>query len=166
MTRDPATRRKAGMTLIEVLVSAVVVSLALVSGSWALSQASSSKSIHTEAPLTAALIAREIHELALRLPAGPSGQPAATSGADVVALDTLAGASFTPPIRSTLDTIPGTAGWKQSVSVAVYELDKLDKPKVKGYAPIDPGDDRLYRLTVQVSSHGVDQGTWWWWLDP
>lgn len=166
MTRHPAARRESGMTLIEVLISTVIVSLALVSGSWALSQASSSKAIHTEAPATAALIAREIHELALALPTAPSGKPAATSGASVVALDTLAGASFSPPIRSTLDTIPNMTNWKQSVSVAVYDLSDLAQPAVKGYAAIAAGSSQIYRVTVQVSERGVDQGTWWWWLDP
>lgn len=166
MTRPPASRRESGMTLIEVLVSTVIVSLALVSGSWALSQASSSKAIHTEEPATAALIAREIHELALTLPTAPSGKPVATTGAGVVALDTLAGAKFSPPIRATLETIPDTTGWKQTVSIAVYDLGTLTKPAVAGYAAIAAGSSQIYQLTVQVTLRGADQGTWWWWLDP
>lgn len=165
MTRRPSSRREAGLTLIEVLVSTVVISMALVSGTWALSEASSSHALHTEDPATAALIAREVHELALALPTAPSGQPGATTAAGVLALDSLDGASFSPPLRATLEPIPSSTGWRQTVTVEVYELSDLTQA-VSGYVAVAAGSGRIYRLTVQVSARGVDMGTWWWWLDP
>jgi len=161
-TRPP--RAAAGLTLIEVLVAAFIVSSVLVSASWAMSQASSSKAIHTEDTIEAALLAREIHELALRLPTDASGSPVAKKAADVVALDTLDGAVFSPPISAMPAELSSANGWAQTVTVSVYNLTDTSSEVAAKMAGATKDQNTLYKLSVTIEERGVDKGTWWWWL--
>jgi len=162
----PNARRHAGMTLIEVLMGTLIVGLVLVSASWAVSLSSSSRHIHEESPINAALMAKEIHELALTLPTTASGAGAAALGADIVALDSLDGASFSPPIDSAKATIGSAAGWKQNVTVSVYALGDLENPVSESFTAESKSSTSLYRLSVQVMNGKLDMGTWWWWINP
>jgi prepilin-type N-terminal cleavage/methylation domain-containing protein len=158
-------RDRRGLTLIEVLMGSIVVGLVLVSASWALSQASTNRHIHEESPINAALFAREIHELALTLPTAASGGGTATSGIEAIALDTLDGATFSPPIDSFKFELPA-AGWSQHVTVGVYSLDDLETPVSEGFTTASKSSPAIYRLSVQVLQGDVDRGTWWWWINP
>jgi hypothetical protein len=154
------------MTLIEVLMGTLVVSLVLVSASWALSQASTSRHVHAESPINAALLAKELHELALTLPTAPSGGGAAIAGSGVLALDTLDGASFTPPIDSAKASVASATGWTQLSHVSVYALSDLDHPTSSTFTAVGKSSTSLYRLSVQVKQGSKDMGTWWWWINP
>ena len=158
--------RLRGVTLIEVLMSTLIVSLVIVSASWALSSASSSKHLRTEDPAVAALLAREIHELAIGVPTAASGDPAATTWAGVTALDTLDGARFSPPILATGETAPVDATWVQEVSVEVYALADSTVAVFDTYEPVDPASGQIYKLSVHMTQRGADMGTWWWWIKP
>ncbi|MHC4845907.1 MAG: type IV pilus modification PilV family protein [Planctomycetota bacterium] len=164
MNRRPTPCAAAGLTLIEVLVAAFIVGSVLVSASWAMSQASSSKALLTEDSIEAALLAREIHELALRLPTDASGQPAAAAAADVVALDTLDGAVFSPPINAKPAVIATATGWSQTVAVSVYDLTDTSSAVAAKIAGATKDQNTLYKLSVTIKERGVDKGTWWWWL--
>jgi type II secretory pathway pseudopilin PulG len=164
MTAPRRCRR--GVTLVEILISTLIVSLVIVSATWALSAASTSKHLRTEDPAVAAMLAREVHELAASLPAGPSGNPPATGFAGVTALDTLDGARFSPPLLATGEQAPGVPLWAQDVSVSVYTLADTSAPVNATYEPIEPASGRIYKLSIRVTQRGADMGTWWWWIKP
>jgi prepilin-type N-terminal cleavage/methylation domain-containing protein len=166
MTSARRNSGRRGVTLIEVLMSTLIVSLVVVSASWAMSAASTSKHIRTEDPAVAAMLAREIHELAVGLSTSASGDPAATGFAGVTALDSLDGAGFSPPILATGEAAPVTPTWRQGVSVSVYDLADPTTPVFTNYAPIDPASGRIYRLSVAMTQRGAEMGTWWWWIKP
>jgi type II secretory pathway pseudopilin PulG len=159
-------RAAAGLTLVEVLISTLIVSLVIVSASWAMSAATTARHLRAEEPATAALLARELHELAVGLPTEPSGEPPAATFAGITALDTLDGARFAPPLLATGEAAPGVPLWEQEAAVSVYDVADTSLPVSPRYEPIDPGSGRIYRLTVHMSRRGADMGTWWWWIDP
>jgi len=158
----------AGMTLLEVLVGTVIVSLVVLSAGWALAGANDSKQIHAEEPIDAALIAKEMYELALRQDTSGSGDPPATNAAGVQGLDSLDGASFCPPLAASLAplSVSDALQWRQDVDVQVFDLANLDAPASEAFAPATDSSSKLYRLTVDVSFRGLAEGTWWWWINP
>jgi hypothetical protein len=158
--------RAGGLTLIEVLMGTVIVSLVVVSASWALSQAGSNKHVHEESPINAALLAKEIHELALTLPTADSGKAAATAPGEVVALDTLDGAEFSPPVSSALEELGGSKGWMQRVKVSVYDLTDLETPVSDDFTSEAKSSSSLYKLTVTVFDGKTEMGDWSWWINP
>jgi type II secretory pathway pseudopilin PulG len=160
----PAT----GMTLVEVLVGTVIVSLVVISAGWALSGANDSKHIHAEEPIDAALIAKEMYELALRQDSTDDGDPPATAAAGVMGLDSLDGASFSPPLDASLGelALANAAQWRQDVDLQVFDLSDLDTPSSEDFASASASSSTLYRLTVHVTFRGEDRGTWWWWINP
>ncbi len=158
--------RHAGLTLIEVLMGTLIVGLVLVSASWAVSQSSTSRHIHEESPINAALLAKEIHELALTLPTAASGAGVAANGAGIVALDSLDGATFSPPIDSAKSSIASAAHWSQEVTVSVYALGDLENPVSDSFTSETKSSSALYRLSVRVLNGHIDMGTWWWWINP
>ncbi len=160
------SRRTAGLTLIEVLMGTVIVSLVVISASWALSQVGTSKHLHEEDPIAAALLAREIHELAITLPTTASGKPAATQASEVAGLDTLDGASFSPPINSSLQVVPNSASWVQDVKLSVYDMSDLTTAVSPDFSSASKSSTSLYKLSVDITFRGTFMGTWWWWLNP
>jgi len=160
-----ASTGRAGMTLLEVLMGTLVTSLVLVSATWALSLASTSRHAHAESSLNAALLAGELHELALTLPAA-AGSGAASTGAGVAALGSLDGAVFSPPIDAARTALTNLARWKQEAHISVYALSDLEHPTSATFAARDKSSTSLYRLTVQVTCGTQDMGTWWWWVNP
>ncbi|MGQ0553929.1 MAG: type IV pilus modification PilV family protein [Planctomycetota bacterium] len=154
------------MTLLEVLIGTFIVSVVLVSAGWALSSTTSSKQIHAEEPLNAALLAREIYELAMTLPTAPSGLPVADAPGEALALDTLDGASFQPPIDSRQAAMASLGTWKQRVQIQVFDLADPEVAALDGYAQIAGGAGQIYRLVVTIEQRKIDLGTWWWWVNP
>ncbi len=144
----------------------LVVSLVVVSASWAVSQASTSKHVHEESPINAALLAKEIHELALSLTTAASGKGAAATPGEVVALESLDGASFSPPLDSELEELADNKGWTQNVSVSVYDLTDLETPVSAKFISATKSSAALFKLSVQISNGNQDMGTWWWWVNP
>jgi prepilin-type N-terminal cleavage/methylation domain-containing protein len=160
-------RQPRGFTLIEVLVASALVGVALLSGSWAMSVTASSKSIVEGAPITAALIGREIHALACTLDKSPSGVSGVTSGALVQALDALEGAVFSPPIKADKSSWSQYSGWSQSVDLAVYDLSDLSTPTLDDpLLGLSEDGTRIYRLTVGVAEGNELVGTYHWWITP
>ena len=158
----------AGLTLIEVLVSTVVLGLVVVSAGWALSGASSSQQAHAEEPIDAALVAKEIYELALRQDTASNGSAPARDAAGVSGLDSLDGARFSPPLDATLQTlaIADPQRWQQDVDLQVYDMSDLETPTSQAFTGAAESSSTLFRLIVRVSFRGEDMGTWWWWLNP
>ncbi len=161
-----ARARTAGLTLIEVLVASVLVSMVVVSASWGLSQASTAKHILEEQPVNAAVYAREIHELAQSLPTTPSGKLAATGAADILALDSLDGAKLSPPINSAKQALPDAEFWQQLVDVQTFDFTDTSKPVSESVLAAGKSSTTLYKLTVQIKFRNTDMGTWWWWINP
>ncbi len=157
--------RQDGLTLPEVLVAAVVLSLAMVGGSFAVSHAASARSSLREDPITAAMMAREIHEIALTLPV-TSGDPTATLPTQITALDTLDGARFSPPLSATKQplAIARPNDWAQEVSLSTHALTDLAAAQV--LADVPKHSDTLIRLTVAVTHRGAQKGIFHWWLNP
>jgi prepilin-type N-terminal cleavage/methylation domain-containing protein len=156
-----------GFTLMEVLVTAAVLGVAFISGTWAMSSASSGKTILEADAIDASLLAREIHALATTLPKAPSGSVGATTAGGVLALDSLEGAVFSPPLKGDGSTDGEHPGWTQTVDLAVFDLSDLSTPTADDPTAGLPEDGPLvYRLTVDVSEGGTTMGTHSWWLSP
>jgi len=119
-----------------------------------------------ESPTNAALLAREIYELALTLDTQAGAGVTASGAGTVAGLGSLDGAVFMPPITSALETLSEHPRWKQTVSVSVWNLADLSAPANAAYAAAASTSGQLYRLSVTVTYNGLEQGTWWWWLNP
>lgn len=160
--------RNAGVTLIEVMMGTLVVGLVIGSASWALSGATSVASALSEEPIDAALLAKEIHELALKQPAVDDGDAPATDAAGVHGLDSLDGASFCPPINASLAqvSLADRASWREAVNIQVYALSDLNSVVSEKFTAATKSSRTLYKLTVHLTFRGTDQGTWWWWINP
>ena len=174
-------RRNSGFSMIEVLVATSIAASAFVGVTWSMDMAVRSRSELTQGSLDAALIAGEIHELAVALPKEPSGSVGVTAGGSVAALDSLAGASFSPPIRADGTAIPGASGWTQKVLVRTFALSDLKSgaadlaTKSSDFANpasadvtkgLSENSGKLYQLTVMVLKNGEDAGTFSWWITP
>ncbi len=160
-------RTQTGFTLIEVLVSAALLGVAVITCTWTMSATTKAKSIVGSESVTASLIAREVHVLASTLPKAPSGAVGATAGSGVLALDSLEGALFSPPLKA--DKSPWTryVGWTQSVDLAVYDVNDLSNPVLAD--PVDGLSEdgtQIYRLTVAVLEGSDLAGTYQWWISP
>ena len=164
----PATRgrRRSGFTLVEVLLAALITGIALAAVSWTMNSAAQAEAVMNEDP-RAFLLAREIRELADTLSRQPSGVVGATRGSDVMALDSLHGAVFSPPLRSDRTEQLSLGGWAQRVTLDVVSLDHPSTPT--GESPtlgLSSKAQRLYRLTVAVTRDGEPVDRFEWWLVP
>lgn len=161
-------RRERGLTLVEVLLSATVVGTLVVSAGWAIGMAVQSGAAAQEETCDAALMAREVFELALLQDTADDGDAPAKDAAGVTGLGSLDGASFCPPLDSTGATLPLSSPelWRQDCDVQVHDLSDLGTPVSEAFAGAAQTSSTLYRLTVTVSFRGQEQGSWWWWLNP
>jgi len=157
-----------GFTLLEVLIATVLVGVAVVSTSWAMAAATRVK-LETEAtaPVTATMVAQEIYELAKRLPAEPSGVVGATRLEDALALDSLVGAVFSPPIRADGSAFVGVDDWSQEVDLEVYGLSDLETKAVQSALDgLSGSDPQLFQLVVVIKDGDQELDTFRWFLTP
>jgi hypothetical protein len=162
-----APRALAGIAVADILVGILLLAVVATSISWVLTRAERAEAEeHARDPLTAALLAREIQELAMKLGTVPSGQPAATRASEVAGLDTLDGAAFCPPIDSDKQLVAGRRLWKQCVRVSRYDRFDLTRPVSEGFGSGQPQVTNLFKLSVDVWLGDTFMGTWWWWLNP
>ena len=162
-----ARRATAGFTLIELMLTVFVLGTAFVAGTWSMSATARLKEAYDQDDGPAPYLAREIYALAASLPREPSGLTGATSGAQVVALDSLIGASFSPPIEADGGLTHGLDGWRQNVSLSVYSLDGLSTPSSCDPADgLPPDSAQLYRLDVSILHDGQVVDAFSWWLHP
>ncbi len=173
-------RAERGLTLTEVLLAAIVVGTVVVSAGWAIGLAVQSGATLEEESCDAALVAREVFELALLLDTDDDtdddedededeeDEDPADEAEDITGLGSLDGASFCPPLDSSGAELPLASPelWRQDCDVQVYDLADLGAPVSEDFAGAAQGSSTLYRLTVSVSFRGQEQGTWWWWLNP
>ncbi len=161
-------RTRAGFTLLEVLVATVLVGVAVVSTSWAMTAAARAKVERELAdPISAELVAQEVYELAKSLPSEPSGTHGVTDPAGVVALDSLVGAKFSPPIKADGTADTSLAGWGQVVDLSVYGISDLDSATLdSALTELGKGDPKLFQLCVTVTKDGAEVDTWRWFLTP
>jgi len=159
--RSPSRRAAAGFTFLEVLLATLVVGTMLVTATTALSAAVVTQDALVGEPITAWGLAREIHSLALVLPRTEGDGVPATTGSEVLLLEDLDGAEFSPPIGADTAAVAGTTGWSQEVLIASVNL---ADPAVLAADPT--ADDTLLRLTVTVREGAGVRGTYVWWLNP
>jgi len=166
LERRAKTRGVRGFTLVEILLAALITGIALAAVSWTMASAAQAQSVINQDP-RAFLLAREIRELADTLARQPSGVVGVTRGEDILALDSLHGAVFSPPVRSDRTKQAALTGWAQHVTLAVCSLDDPTTPT--GESPtlgLASGAKRLYRLTVAVTHDGEPVDRFEWWLAP
>jgi hypothetical protein len=166
-TSRPCPRHAAGFTLAELLLTVFVIGTAFVAGTWSMSATARTKAAYAEGSGPAAYLARELLALADGLPRAPSGATGATTGAAVVALCSLEGASFSPPILADGSAADGFDGWRQDVDLSIYALDDLTTPT--GEDPADglaPEAARLYRLDVSILHDDELVDAYSWWIHP
>jgi type II secretory pathway pseudopilin PulG len=161
-------RAERGLTLIEVLMAAIVVGTVVVSAGWAIGLAVQSGAALAEEDSDAALVAREVLELALLQDTADDGDAPAKDAAGVTGLGSLDGASFCPPLDATGAALPLASPelWRQDCDVQVFGLADLGQPVSEDFAGAAQDSSTLYRLTVSVSFRGQEQGSWWWWINP
>lgn len=146
---------RAGMTLLEVLVAALVVSVALGAAVQAVGTAAVTLADHGDDPARARLLAEEILSLAQGLPRGPAPVGAVAKASDVVVLAQLDGQRFSPPVDARKQIIPGAGGWTQDVALVAESL------------PAPAGAGEVARLTVTVTQRNGDVNeTFTWWVRP
>ena len=159
-----APRREAGLTLVEVLLAAVVFGVVLMASSWALNHAAGTRVAQAREPVGAALLAGHIHTLASTLSREPSGLPPAVDAAGLLALDSLDGAVFSPPLDADLDTLDDLQGWAQQVDIGLVH--PATPEVVEAWSPPAALGSHLILLTVDISHAGTSQGRFRWWLAP
>jgi len=167
MNRPRTPHHAGGFTLLELLITAVVVGTAFVAASWSMSATARTEALHAEQDDPALELAREIRELAVGLPREPSGTTGASSAAPPTALDGLVGAVFDPVLLADGGTSDAHDGWSQHVDLDVVTVS--DPGTALGLDPAEglPADGPwLYRLRVEMrlDGHVVDEFTWW--IDP
>ncbi len=166
-TPSRAPGSQSGFTMAELMITVLVLGTAFIAATWSMTATALTKTAYDQAAGPAPFLAQEIFTLADGLPRKPSGMTGAVSGAGVVALDSLVGASFSPPILSDASLAPGFDGWKQSVDLSVYAVDDLETPTA-----LDPADGLapeggfLYRLDVTVLHDGETVDSFSWWIHP
>ena len=161
------TRARSGFTLAEVLIASVIAAVALVAVTAAMSSATTTRAELARRPVVVSQLAQEIHALAEALPRTPSGSLAATSGDEVEALDSLAGARFSPPLLADRSTDTDLAGWSQHVEVAIHALDDLVHPTGESLSTeLEADSHRVYRLEVTILHGSIPMETFHWWLKP
>ncbi len=154
-------------TLIDVLVATMILGIALISVTESTSRTVELKATLEQDPTTAYVLAKEIFELAQTLPKQPSGVTAATSPTQVEALDSLAGAEFSPPLLANGSVDSAHTGWTQVVDLALYDLDDLGTPTGEdATAKVGAHQARLYQLRVAVLQGTEEVGVYRWWLTP
>jgi hypothetical protein len=162
-----SSRSSRGFTLAEVVITAFVLGTALVAATWSMSATAKTKAAYDQAASPAPFLAGEIFNLADGLPRTPSGPTGVTTGAAVVALNSLVGASFSPPILADCSADSDFAGWKQSVALSVYSVDDLTHPtNLDPAAGLPPESGHVYRLDVTMLQDGKTVDTFSWWLNP
>jgi prepilin-type N-terminal cleavage/methylation domain-containing protein len=173
MTTLPVTppratpRQTAGFTLLEVLMAALIVSLVFIGATWAMSSTARTKAVYEERSLVALACAKELFELADTLPKQPSGAPGATTAAGLLALDSLVGASFSPPLRADGSVDTELSGWSQHCNVTVHDLSELSLPTdASALDGLPPDGSALYRLEVTVSEGDQTVEVAHWWISP
>ncbi len=176
MHRDHPQRRNAGaaptdfgqgFTLIEVLMAVMLLAIVLPAITAATGNAVTVKSELAEDEVSAAILAREIHEMARGLARQPSGSTGARTGQGVLALDSLVGARFSPPLRSDRTAESTRSEWTQQVDIVVYALDDLQVPTGESATQaFSRHADRLLRLNVTMLRNGEAAGEFGWWITP
>lgn len=159
-------RDSRGFTLAEVLLVTVLVGVGIAAVSWLMTMAAMTQEVHAASDAESIMIAREIRELASTLPTAPAGLGAADTGDEVVALDSLDGAVFSPPIRADKQVMTDLSGWTQSVDVSLRDLDDTDVVLDDDVRVVAQGERAVYRLEVTVSHSGALVGTHTWWIVP
>lgn len=157
----------AGFTLLELLVTALVMGTALVAASWSMSATARTQALHDQAESPALELAREIHELALALPKTPAGTTGVTDPELLVALDGLVDAVFDPAILANGSPAAGVSGWSQHVDLDVVSVAAPDIPTADDPAAGLPVDGSLlYRLRVEIRHDDAVADTFSWWINP
>lgn len=161
-------RAERGLTPIEVLTAAIVAGTVVVSAGRAIGLAVQSASTLQEESCDAALVAREVLELALLQDTADDGDKPAKEASDITGLGSLDGATFCPPPDSSGVDLPLASPklWQQDCDVQVYDLSGLGQPVSEDFAGAAQASSTLCRLTVSVSFRGQEQGGWWWWINP
>ena len=161
------SRRQAGFTLLELLITSVILGTAFVAASWSMSATARAQALYETDDTTSLMLAREIHELAVGLSRTPAGTTGVTDASALVAIDGLIGATFSPAVLSDGTAAQGLDGWSQHVSLDVVEWTALDVPTSTDPADGLAGDgSTLYRIHVELRKDGLFVDTHTWWLNP
>lgn len=159
--RLSSRRATAGLSFIEILLATLVAGTMLVAATSALGGSVKAQQVMAGEPITAFGLAREIHSAAQVLSRNVGDGVAATVGSEVLTLDDLDGATFSPPISARLAALPACTGWSQEVHL---EYVNLTTPGILAADPV--GNAALRRLTVTVRQGAEVAGTYVWWLNP
>lgn len=167
MMNAKRSKPQSGFTLVEVLVSAALIGVALMASTWTMSATTQAKAMIGSPSVTASLIAGEINAMACTLPKAPSGSVGATSAGGVLALDSLEGAVFSPPLKADGSSWTQYSGWSQTVDLAVFDVTDLSTPTAADpTSGLSEDGTQIYRLTVLVHEGDELAGTYQWWISP
>jgi len=154
--RPPAARRRAaGLSLVEVLVASAVLGTVVVAATHSLTATVTMQDVTQERPTTAFELAREMFRIAQTLEQAPGdGQPA-TRPDELVLLEDLDGASFSPPLDGRKQEQTGLSDWTQRTFLRRVDLADPTTTDDEG---------QLHELTVVVDEGQDTVGSYRWWL--
>lgn len=170
--RSAAHRRaQRGFTITEVLVATMLVGTSFVAVSWLTTSATRTHEMYKQSETDTLQLAREVHELAMNIKNEElSGLGTALLAKDIVALDSLDGATFSPPLRADGSVMTHLSGWSQEVDLSVHEKTLSEKaPMLKtANALTKPakGSGKMYLLEVTILEGTTTRGSYEWLLKP
>jgi hypothetical protein len=163
-THGSVARRRSGFTLIEVLLATVLIVLAIAS-SQAVFMSASARVAYADDSLSARQLAREIHQMAQTLPRETTAATLVTSAADIVALGSLHGAVFSPPLMADGTELSALTDWEQRVTLEVVTLgDPGTSEIVDPRTALSHDTPNLYRLKVTIFQNNSEVDSFRWWL--
>ena len=159
-------RADRGFTLAEVLLVTVLVGVGIAGVSWLMTMAAMTQDVHASVDPESLLLAREIREMAATLPTAPSGMGAADSADEITSLESLDGATFSPPLRADGQTLSNMSGWSQSIDVSLRDLDDTNTVLSDTVRIVPKGERCVWRLDVTIAKSGTLVGNHTWWIAP
>ena len=161
-------RRQRGFTITEVLVTTALVGTAFVATSWLTTSATRSQETYKRSQQVDTLqLAREIREMAMALRneelavAGPASLPE-----DIVALDSLDGATFSPPLRADGSVMTHLSGWSQRIDLSTAAKSNMQMKLSNTLAKPAKGSGEMYKLEVTIVEGVDDVASYEWWIKP
>ena len=159
-TLRAAPRRTRGATFGELMLATLIVGTTIVASISSLSESAEVYHFFSEGPHEALMLAQEVHEAAILLPWEAEAGAEANYGPDVVTLDDLHDAEFSPPRSADYEVISSHLSWKQRVNVLTVSMDDptlvVDPETFEG--------EILTKLEVTILNGNTEVGVFPWWM--
>jgi Tfp pilus assembly protein PilV len=154
---DGETRAQQGASFLELMLAVLVIGVVLVAASASQLGTLQVRAATGPSAEPAQMLAREIHQVALRLPWSTATDAPPLFDGDVAVLSDLDGRVVSPPRTGADTALEAYEDWSQVVSVRAVDPDQPTEPAQPGQAP-------LTELCVSIRQGGQEVGQFSWWL--